>query len=77
MSMSIYRSLSASGLSDSRLSRMKSSVRRQELKGHDLSDVFIFKTSQDMESSVISSQGSGIYLVDSQTYLSSKTEHFF
>lgn len=73
MSMSIYRSLSASGINDSRLSRIKSSVKRQEIKGHDLSEAFIFKNGQDTESSVLRSQGSGMTLVDNQTYLSSKT----
>jgi hypothetical protein len=47
MSMSIYRSLSASGINDSRLSRMKSSLKKQDLKGHDLSEAFAFRNVLD------------------------------
>lgn len=74
--MSIYRSLSASGINDSRVSRIKSSKRVPQLKGYDLSEAFTDQHDSMLDTSTIRSQGSGIVLVDSHTYLSNKTEKY-
>lgn len=76
MSMSIYRSLSASGINDSRVSRIKSSKIVPQIKGYDLSEAFTDQQNSMLDTSTIRSQGSGIVLVDSHTYLSNKTERF-
>lgn len=74
--MSIYRSLSASGLNESRMSRIKASKKMPQTKGYDLSEAFSDQNDSMLETSSLRTQGSGIVLVDSHTYLSNKTEKF-
>ena len=74
MSMSIMKSMSGSGLNDSRLSRIRSSMKKQELKGFDLTESFSAKSNQDLDSTIRSTaSASGMTIIDSHTYLINRT----
>ena len=72
MSISLYRSLTGSGMHESKMSRMKSSRRREKPKGFDLEEMFSADGSLSFAST--KTQSSGIKLLDCQTYLEKTSE---
>ena len=67
MSISLYRSLTGSGINESRMSRSKSSRMRDKSKGFDLGD--IFQSGKSFLSSSTRTNSSGIKLIDCQTFV--------